>query len=253
MTGIAAVIITRNEAHNIGRCIASLKGVSDDIVVVDAESTDATQRIATNAGARVIVRAWTDYADQKNFANAQVNSAYILSMDADEALSPELTSDLHARIANGLNGAYRVNRLTNYCGTWVHHGGWYPDAKVRLFPKDRARWTGTHVHETLQLDPDLPIVQLNGDLHHYSYHTVQDHVKRIDRYSTLHAEKLFGAGKRYGPVKRWLSPVAKFVTGYLLRGGFLDGGAGFTIARLSARAVRMKYEKLERLHRAAQA
>ena len=157
MTGISAVIITRNEAHNIGRCIASLKGVVDNVVVVDAESTDDTRRIATDLEARVIIRAWTDYADQKNYANAQATGSYILSMDADEALSPELTTSLLNATKSGLHGAYQVDRLTNYCGTWVKHGGWYPDAKVRLFPKDRTRWAGTHVHETLELDPGTAV------------------------------------------------------------------------------------------------
>lgn len=248
MTGISAVIITRNEARNIGRCIASLQDVVDEVVVVDAESTDNTQRIATDLGARVITRAWTDYADQKNFANAQAIGPYILSMDADEALSPELKASLLTVIRSGLQGAYQVDRLTNYCGTWVKHGGWYPDSKVRLFPKDRARWAGTHVHETLELDPGMPTTELRGDLLHYSYPTVQDHLTRIERYSDLHAQKLFAAGKRASFVKQWFSPMAKFIQGYVLRLGLLDGHAGWMIAKLSARAVRLKYVKLERLH-----
>jgi len=248
MTGISAVIITRNEARNIGRCIASLQDVVDEVVVVDAESTDDTPRIAADLRARVITRAWTDYADQKNFANAQAVGPYILSMDADEALSPELTTSLLAVIRNGPKGAYQVDRLTNYCGTWVKHGGWYPDSKVRLFPKGRARWAGTHVHETLELDPGMPIAELHGDLLHYSYPTVQDHLSRIERYSDLHAQKLFAAGKRASFVKQWFSPMAKFIQGYVLRLGLLDGHAGWMIAKLSARAVRLKYVKLERLH-----
>jgi glycosyltransferase involved in cell wall biosynthesis len=249
MKDIAAVIITRNEAHNIGRCLASLQGVVDEVVVVDAQSTDETPQIASSAGARVITRAWTDYADQKNFANDQVAASYILSLDADEVLSPELNVSLRIALDQGLHGAYSMSRLTNYCGSWVRHGGWYPDIKVRIFPKMGTRWVGTHVHETLELMPGTTISHLHGDLLHYSYHTVADHLARIERYSDLHALKLHGAGKRSG-LKRWFSPIAKFISGYVFRLGFLDGRAGWTIAKLSARAVRLKYVKLDRLYRA---
>ncbi|MBK6883287.1 MAG: glycosyltransferase family 2 protein [Flavobacteriales bacterium] len=247
MTGISAVIITRNEAHNIERCIVSLKGLVDEVIVVDAESTDATHTIAEQAGAQVIIRAWTDYTDQKNFANAKAKSPYILSMDADEAVSPVLRASLLTAISAGLKGAYQVDRLTNYCGTWVRHGGWYPDPKVRLFAKADACWEGTHVHEELRLKNGTPITALKGDLLHYSYPTVQSHADRIERYSELHARKLLATGKRVGPFKRWFAPVVKFIQGYVFRLGFLDGKAGWSIATLSARAVSLKYTKLERL------
>lgn len=247
MKGISAVIITRNEAHNIARCLISLQMLVDEVIVVDAESTDTTATIAADHGGRVIVRAWTDYSDQKNFANAQARGPYILSLDADEAISAELRASLMKATQQGLSGAYRFNRLTNYCGTWVRHSGWYPDAKVRLFPKGGARWQGEHVHEELTLAPGTVVHELAGDLLHYSYPTVQSHEERIERYSELHARKLFAAGKRPGPLKRLFSPLVKFVQSYILRLGFLDGKAGLSIARLSARAVRLKYVKLQRL------
>lgn len=247
MKGISAVIITRNEAHNIARCLISLQLLVDEVIVVDAESTDDTARIAAEHGAKVTVRAWTDYSDQKNFANTLAHGKYILSLDADEAISPELRAALMEATKDGLTGAYRFARLTNYCGTWVRHGGWYPDAKVRLFPKDKARWQGEHVHEELHLDPSLVVHELPGDLLHYSYPTVASHEQRIERYSDLHARKLYADGKRPGLLKRTFSPVVKFIQGYLLRLGFLDGKAGYSIARLSARAVRLKYAKLQRL------
>jgi glycosyltransferase involved in cell wall biosynthesis len=247
MKGISAVIITRNEADNIARCLISLQLLVSEVIVVDAESTDDTTRIATEHGARVIVRKWTDYSDQKNFANAQARGAYILSLDADEAISAELRASLMEAAQRELNGAYRVNRLTNYCGTWVRHGGWYPDAKVRLFPKEGSTWQGEHVHEELQLPKDIAVHHLPGDLLHYSYPTVRSHEERIERYSDLHARKLLAAGKRPGVLKRLFSPVVKFMQGYFLRLGFLDGSAGYSIARLSARAVRLKYAKLQRL------
>ena len=250
MTGISAVIITRNEAHNIERCIASLNGVVDEVIVVDAESSDATRDLAAARGAKVMGRAWTNYSDQKNFANEQAQSAYILSLDADEALSPELTNSLLAVIKAGPKGAYRFKRLTNYCGSWVHHGGWYPDAKIRLFAKQGTYWEGEHVHETLVLPPGTPVTDLEGDLLHYSYPTVASHEERIERYSTLHAAGLHARGKKAGPVKRWLSPVAKFVQGYLFQLGLLDGWAGWKIATLRARDVYLKYHKLHALNNA---
>lgn len=248
MTSISAVIITRNEARNIERCISSLKSVADEVIVVDAESEDDTRIRAERLGAIVHIRKWTNYSDQKNFANSLATHSYILSIDADEALSPALEKSLNELKGSVLNAAYRVNRYTNYCGHWVKHGGWYPDAKVRLFPKDGTRWEGEHVHETLTLPKAIAIEQLRGDLLHYSYHTVQDHRNRIQRYSTLHAQRMFAKGRKAGVVKRWLSPVAKFIQGYFFQLGFLDGWAGWKIATLSALAVYLKYSKLDQLN-----
>lgn len=248
MLPIAAVIITRNEAEVIARCISSARAVADEVIVVDSGSTDATCAIARELGARVVHRDWTNYSDQKNFANGLATTPYILSLDADEELSPELTASIQEARRNGLNGVYRFNRLTNYCGTWVRHGGWYPDVKVRLFPAGGGRWEGAFVHEVLVWDNDLPVHHLPGDLWHYSYRTTAAHRERIERYSTLHAQAMHAAGRRAGFIKLWLSPLAKFVQGYLLQGGFLDGRAGLNIAWYSARAVRMKYTKLQRMH-----
>lgn len=251
MKNISAVIITRNEARNIGRCIASVRDLVHEVLVVDAESTDDTRAIAEGLGARVVVRAWTDYSDQKNFANGLATGPYILSLDADEALSPELTDSLRAAMSEGLAGAYRFNRLTNYCGSWVRYGGWYPDAKVRLFPKAGTRWQGEHVHEELRLDEGMPVAHLKGDLLHYSYHTVADHVERIERYSTLHARAMKARGRHAGWIQLWLSPLFKFVQGYVFQLGILDGRAGLDIARYSACAVHLKYAKLRQLQATA--
>ncbi|HQW40587.1 MAG: glycosyltransferase family 2 protein [Flavobacteriales bacterium] len=247
MTGISAVIITRNEAHNIVHCLVPLKGLVDEVIVVDAQSTDGTRELAKQHGATVVERAWTDYSDQKNFANDQATGPYILSLDADEVLSPELIVSIRKRITAGLNGAYRLNRLTNYCGHWIHHSGWYPDAKVRLFPKQGTRWEGAHVHEELQLAQGTKITPLEGDLLHYSYTSVADHLQRLERYSDLHAQKMNAAGKRGGLVKRYLSPVVKFIQTFFFQLGFLDGAAGWRIAWYSAYGVYLKYAKLQRL------
>lgn len=250
---LSVVIITHNEERNIGRCIGSVRPFSDDIVVVDSGSTDRTVAIATELGARVSTHAWAGYSGQKNHANGLARHGHILSLDADEALSPELASSIRAAAAAGWKGAYSFDRLTNYCGHWVRHGGWYPDTKIRIFPRDGAHWQGDHVHETLELDPGVRVVHLDGDLLHWSYHTLADHAERIERYSGLHARKMLAEGRNAGWVKRWLSPVFKFVQGYLLQLGFLDGAAGFHIARYSAKAVRLKYVKLHELLRERQA
>ena len=253
MQALSAVIITRNEEHNIARCLEALRGVCEEVIMVDAESTDRTAAIATALGARVVLRRWTDYSDQKNHANSLAKHPWILSLDADEELSATLRDSILAQKQRGFSGAYSMHRLTNYCGSWVRHGGWYPDTKVRLFARDTTRWEGSHVHETLALAPGTTITLLAGDLLHYSYPTIASHEERIERYSELHARKMMEAGKDAGLVKRWLSPVAKFVQGYVFQLGLLDGRAGWDIARLSARAVHLKYAKLHALHRAQSA
>jgi glycosyltransferase involved in cell wall biosynthesis len=253
MLALSVVIITHNEERNIARCIASVRALSDDIVVVDSGSTDRTVAIASGMGARVSHHPWAGYSAQKNYANALARHDHILSLDADEALSPELTRSIQEAGAAGWSGAYSFHRLTNYCGHWVRHGGWYPDTKVRIFPKAGTRWTGEHVHETLELAPGTPVTLLKGDLLHWSYHTLKDHEQRIERYSDLHAQKLLAEGRRAGWIKRRLSPVVKFIQGYLLQLGLLDGTAGWHIARLSARAVHLKYAKLHQLLQARNA
>jgi len=242
---LSVVIITFNEERNIARCLASVKEVADEVVVVDSGSTDGTVRIAKEHGALVTHRAWTNYSAQKNFANDLAASRYILSLDADEALSEELRNAILQEKRTGFQGAYSMARLTNYCGTWVRHGGWYPDIKLRVFPLGRARWVGEHVHETLELVGDMPVTLLVGDLLHFSYPSIADHEERIERYSTLHAQGMKARGIRPNMFKRWFSPAFKFVQGYLFQMGLLDGRAGWHIARLSARAVRLKYAKLK--------
>lgn len=249
MPGISAVIITFNEERNIARCIASLQQVADEVIVVDSGSSDNTVRIAKEHGAQVSHRAWTNYSDQKNFANALAKGRYILSVDADEALSDELRSSILEAKRNGLQGAYSMARLTNYCGTWVRHGGWYPDIKLRLFPEEKARWVGEHVHETLQVDSAVETTLLKGDLLHYSFYSVEQHERQAEHFAGLAAKALHARNKRSSLMRILFSPLSRFVQGYFFRGGFLDGKAGFTIARISARAKRMKYTELARLNR----
>lgn len=236
---ISAVIITLNEARNIERCLRSLKDVADEVLVLDSGSTDGTVKLAQDLGAKVIDTPWEGYAATKNKGHQLAQHRYILSLDADEALSEKLQSSILA-VKDQLEGAYAFNRLNNYCGTWIRHGGFYPDKKIRLFPKDQARWVGDHVHETLEIDRGVPITHLEGDLLHYSYYERSEHEERLEKYARLAADKLRG---RSGlAIKQYLSPTWRFVQSYLLRGGFLDGKAGYHLCRLTAKEVKRKYQ-----------
>jgi glycosyltransferase involved in cell wall biosynthesis len=243
---ISAVIITLNEERNIARCLESLRGVADEIVVVDSGSADRTEEICRSHGVNFIRQTWLGYSAQKNFANGQARNDWILSIDADEALSDGLKRSILDLKGAGTIRVGKFARMTNYCGHWVRHGGWYPDHKVRLFDRRTAGWEGV-IHERLQGVSESEVVLLEGDCLHYSYHTVEDHHRQADRFTTLAAGELFKQGRKPGVLRLHLSPVWKFILDYGLRLGFLDGLAGFRIALISAGATRMKYLKLERL------
>ncbi|MDP5172838.1 MAG: glycosyltransferase family 2 protein [Bacteroidia bacterium] len=243
---ITAVIITLNEEKNIGRCLASLGAVVDEVIVVDAGSKDRTREICVAAGATWVEQPWLGYGGQKNFANSLATTPYILSIDADEALSSELSASILA--AKGkLRGAYSMNRKTNYCGDWVAHSGWYPDRKVRLFPAGGASWNLSEVHEQLELGAGIEQIHLAGDLHHYSYYTVEEHRERTRKYAHLQAKALALKGGRMSLWHRWVKPVYTFVRVLLLRNGWLDGQAGWNIARISAWGTAERYRELGRI------
>jgi len=246
---ISAVIITKNEEENILRCISALQSITDEIILVDSGSTDKTIEIAEKLGVRIIETEWRGYAQTKNLGNKEASHEFILSIDADEEVSNELKSSILAAKKSGLKGTYSFNRLTNYLGTWVKHSGWYPDEKIRIFSKKEVKWVGDIVHETLSIPSETLNTKLKGDLNHYSYISLLDHRNRADKYSELTAKKLFRAGKSKGLAAPILSPLVKFLKMYILQLGFLDGSAGFNIAKISARSNHFKYNELNRLHR----
>ncbi len=246
---ISAAIITLNEERNIERCILSLQGVADEIIVLDSFSTDRTEEICRKHGVRFEQRSWQGYAASKNYLNSLAQFEYILSLDADEALDDTLKQEI-LKIKKETNPqVYSVNRLTNYCGKWIHHSGWYPDVKVRLFPKEGAFWSGEFVHEELQYPEKLKEVSLKGNLMHYSYYSFGEHRARADKYSVLTAQKMARAGKRAGWLKPYLSAIGRFISMYLIKRGFLDGRMGFSIAKISAQSNIVKYKELRRLNR----
>ncbi|MDX2001538.1 MAG: glycosyltransferase family 2 protein [Chitinophagales bacterium] len=245
MANISAVIITYNVASHIGRCIQSLQGVADEILVADSYSTDATADIARSLGAKVISLDWEGFSKTKNKAQQLAAHDYILSMDADEELSEALKASIVKEKAN-LKGAYRFNRLNNYYGSWLRYGGAYPDRKIRLFPRQHARWEG-EVHEKLVLKPNETVIALKGDLLHYTSQSREEHLARIEKYAYLAAQQAYAQGKRYRAINMWLAPVVRFVKIYVVKGGFLDGKAGWHYARLSAYSLYLRQVKLKQL------
>ena len=245
---LAVVIITLNEERNIRRCLESVQGLADEIIVLDAFSTDNTKQICEEFNVNFVERKWEGYSASKNYLNSLVESQYILSLDADEALSSELYSEIKTLKKSGFSGTYSVNRLTNYLGKWIKHSGWFPDIKPRLFPKEGSYWSGEYVHEVL-IHPDSPEQIFKGVLEHYSYYSYEDHRARADKYSYLTAQKFNAAGKTAGILKPYFSAVARFISMYFLKLGFLDGWAGFKIAQISAQSNVVKYKELRRLNR----
>ena len=249
MVKLSAVIITLNEEKNIGRCLEAFKHLVDDIVIVDSNSTDKTAEIAESYGARIVQKKFDGYVKQKNFANAQAKFDHILSLDADEVLSPTLQNSI-AKAKDSFDAdGYTLNRLTNYAGKWVRHSGWYPDRKLRLFDRRKGRWEGLLIHEELKMDEDAKIDHLEGDLLHYSFNSVEEHKRQSEKFTTLGAQADFQKGKKAPFYKIWLGPVVKFIQSYIFRLGFLDGKTGFTICWLSAAATHHKYVKLKQLYK----
>lgn len=247
MIPLSVVIITFNEERNIARCLDSVKEVADEIIVLDSFSTDRTKELCLARGARFEQHVFDGYTQQKNRASNMASHPTILSLDADEALSPDLSNDIKKAKQNLIADGYVMNRLTNYCGTWIHHSGWYPDRKLRLYDKRKGHWTGQYVHEKLEMNAGSKTGFLNGDLLHYSYYSIEQHKKQALQFSALAARALFEKGKKANVLQLIYKPVSRFLKAYLFQLGFLDGGAGFTIARISAWASYMRYRQLYKM------
>jgi glycosyltransferase involved in cell wall biosynthesis len=249
MPKISVIIITRNEEKNIGRCLDSVKELADEIIVVDSFSTDWTEEICKSKGAKFFQHVFEGHIEQKTYATSLSEFSIILSLDADEALDDTLKRSIAEVKENWNHDGYEMNRLTNYCGTWIKHCGWYPDRKLRLFDKRKGKWGGMNPHDKFEMDNGSVIVRLKGDILHYSYYTIEDHYKQIEYFTTINAKASFDTGKQAPLWKLYLSPVFKFVQQYFIRLGFLDGQAGWQICRLSAWATYVKYKKLRTLYK----
>ena len=247
MIQLSATIITFNEEKNIERCINSLAGIADEIVVVDSKSTDKTVEIAESLGAKVIAQEFLGHIEQKNYSISQCSNQYILSLDADEALDDELKKSILKVKENWQYDGYKFNRLTNYCGKWIKTCGWYPDTKVRLVDKTKAKWTGTNPHD--RLDVKGKVKHLSGDLLHYSFYTVDQHKKQIEYFTDIASKAYHQEGRKASFIKIYFSPIMKFIRSYFFQLGFTDGYHGFLISRLSAGAKYKKYSKLKALQK----
>ncbi|MDH4196307.1 MAG: glycosyltransferase family 2 protein [Candidatus Aminicenantes bacterium] len=243
---ISVVIITFNEEKRLEPALKSVAGVASETIVVDSHSTDGTVKLARRYTPKVFERKWTNFADQKNFANAQAAGPWILSLDADERLSPELRDELlELRRGEPDCAGFSMPRQVYYLGRWIRHSGWYPDRKVRLFRQDRAVWEGDYVHESLVLSGSVG--RLRGAIHHFTYDTISAHVARINTFSALGAQKLYARGEKGRFVHLLVLPWARFFKSYILKLGVLDGFPGLVISALNGYAVFLRYAKLREI------
>lgn len=242
MNRLSICVITLNEEHDLPRLLKSVEGMADEIVIVDSGSTDRTVPIAEAAGARVLARAWTDYAEQKNFAASRANHDWILFLDADEELSGELRDALLKwKSIEPEFAAYEMPRLAWFLGAWIRHSRWYPDYQRRLFDRRKARFSGA-IHESLQFQGKVG--RLRGDLLHYTVRGLEEQRAKSEEYSTLSAKAMFASGRRNWRAAKWLATPWTWFHYFVLGAGFLDGYRGFVIARVAAYTVWLKYSKL---------
>jgi glycosyltransferase involved in cell wall biosynthesis len=245
MNRFSICVITLNEAHDLPRLLKSVEGLAEEIVVVDSGSTDATVEIAHAASARVLTRAWTNYAEQKNYAAAQASEDWILLLDADEELSGELReSILQWKAAPPRFSVYEMPRLAWFLGAWIHHSRWYPDWQRRLYDRRKAQFSGA-IHESLRYEGTVG--RLDGDLLHYTVRNLEEQRKKSEEYSTLAARAMFESGRRDWFAAKWIAAPWAWVRYFVLGAGFLDGYRGLVIARSAAHTVWLKYTKLGEL------
>jgi glycosyltransferase involved in cell wall biosynthesis len=241
---LSAVIITFNEQSNIGRCIDSLLEVSDEIVVLDSYSTDNTRFIAESKGAKVYLQSFLGYIEQKNEALKFATYDLVLSLDADEALDKTLQTSIMKAKEKGLKDIYAMNRCANYCGTFIKHGTWYPDVKIRLYNKSEARWGGSNPHDKIIIKSPKNIVHLKGDILHYSYASIHEHVMQNNHFSTISAVTLYEKGWKTSLFKLIFHPLWAFILSFIIKKGFLDGFYGFIIAIQVANLSFLKHATL---------
>lgn len=248
MIKISAVIITFNEEKKIERCISSLKSVADEIVVVDSFSTDKTEEISKRLGAKFYKHPFEGYIEQKNYALSCAEYDYVLSLDADEALSEELKQSILKVKENWKYDGYYFNRFNNYCGQWIYHSNWYPDRKMRLFDRRKGKWGGTNPHDRFILDKGGTKKYLKGDILHWVLPTYDAHIDKANKFSTIAANEAFKKGKKASILTILSHAMWRFFKSYFMKLGVLDGYNGFVISSFSSYTVFLKYIKLRQLN-----
>ena len=251
---LSVILITCNEAHNLADCLTSLRGLADEIVIVDSGSRDATRDIAAQLGARVILTDdWPGFGPQKNRALDAATGEWVLSIDADERVTPELAEEIRLALSHNAPVAYQIPRLSWYCGRFIRHSGWRPDHVLRLFRRDQARFSDDLVHERVVVVQGVAVHTLRHDLLHYSYRDFSQVLQKTDAYSTAAAQQAHRAGRRASFASALLHGAWAFVRTYVLRAGFLDGAHGLALAISNAQASYYKYLKLWLLGQSQQA
>jgi glycosyltransferase involved in cell wall biosynthesis len=244
---LSVVIITKNEEKNIERCLLSVQDIADEIVVVDSYSTDQTESICKKYHVLFIKHPFEGHIQQKNFALTKTLFPHVLSLDADECLSEKLKEEIKAIKIDFQYDGYMINRLTNYCGKWIRHSGWYPDKKLRLFNKEKGQWTGDNPHDRFELQPSASLSRIRADILHYSFYTIDQHLDTIKSFSGIAAQTKFEKGQKAGYAKLLLRPAWKFFRNYFIKGGFLDGFYGLVVCSLSSYATFLRYAKLKQM------
>jgi glycosyltransferase involved in cell wall biosynthesis len=245
MNRLSVCIIAQNEEDNLPRLLESVQPVADEIIVVDGGSTDGTSEIARQFGAKVFTRAYTDQSDQKNYAATLASHDWIFILDADEEISEALKQSVRDwKQRQPRHFAYEMARLTWYLGAWIHHSRWYPDWQRRIYRRDKATHVGP-IHSGLRFTGRAG--RLRGDLLHYTVRDYADHEAKLERFTTGLARQMFAEGRRSWRAAMWIAAPWSWIRHFVLGAGFLDGSRGFLIARMAARGVRMKFQKLGRL------
>ncbi|UAB82595.1 glycosyltransferase family 2 protein [Marixanthomonas sp. SCSIO 43207] len=243
----SATIITLNEERNIARCIESLLPVADDIVVLDSFSTDKTEEICKQYPVRFLQQKFEGHIQQKNAAIDAAKYEKVISLDADEALNKELQAAILRLKNNWVKDGYYVKRFNNYCGQWIYHSDWYPDRKLRVFDRNKARWGGINPHDTIQMQPNSKTGKLNGSILHWVHKTYAEHSLKVHKFSSISAKEYYKLGRKSGLFDILVKPSWTFFKAYFLRLGFLDGFNGLIICTFSAYTTFLKYLKLKQL------
>ena len=251
MTKLTVTVITHNEGAHLAEALDSVCW-ADEIVVVDSRSSDDTVAIARRYAARVEVRDWMGYGTQKNLAADLASHDWILSVDADERATPQLAAEIQALLAQEPRAqGYRISRVSHYLGRWIRSTDWYPDYHVRLYDRRAARWSEHKVHESIECRGRVE--RLRGELLHYPYRDMSEHLAKIDRYTTLVAEQWAAEGRRTSALRAFVYPRLAFLRNFVLRRGFRDGETGLMVSMLNSYYVFLKYAKLFEMTRQPQA